>query len=105
MINKVRSKLNCIQFSPSPAEGDAHFRMKCDICRYLKQEGLDFYKEVYFVSPHKGRADIVVCSNPKVIIEIIDSEKELKEHKRENYPPLEIISVSANQKFSPSLLQ
>lgn len=105
MINKIRSKINCIQFSPNPAEGEAHFRMKCDICRYLKNNGIDFYTEVYFINPYKGRADIVACSKPMTIIEIIDSEKELKEHKKENYPPLEIITIKANQQFHEGLLQ
>lgn len=97
-------KSNCLRWLPG--ESYAHALKKFEIAYYLRRRGWDFYTECNFTSPFKGRADIVaVLGNRKVIIEVIESEKTLKETKIKNYPGWEIISVQAKEQFTEELLE
>ena len=103
---KIGTKKNSLKFSKEPAEKYPHAFMKFQICHWLLNNGCDYYTEAEFTSPYSGRADILAYNGrTATIIEVIDSEKKLKQSKVKNYPPYEIIVVDANQQFTPELLQ
>ncbi len=86
----------------SSKETDEHIDMKLAICKYLKENGLEYYCEAIF-EKSRLRADIVVADR-ELIIEVVDSEtEESKERKRTSYP-LPVIFVDANQEFSEKLI-
>lgn len=97
-------KLNCLRWRPN--ESYSHVKMKLEVAYYLRSQGLSFYSECTFTSPHSGRADLVaVTGNSFIIIEILETEEVLTPSKRKTYPDVEIICVRANQQFRPELIQ
>lgn len=97
-------KANCLRWLPNESYSHAH--KKFEIAYYLRKHGWSFYSECNFDAPFKGRADLVaVQGNRKVIIEVIESEKALKESKKENYPEWEIISIQAKEQFTEEMLE
>ena len=95
-------KLNCVRFYPS--ESYSHALKKFEICYYLRKRGIGFYTEVNFTPPYSGRADILVMSSPPFIVEVLESERELKQSKRKNYP-YEVVPVKAHIQFLPEVLE
>ena len=84
-------KMNTLK--PGANETVSHFLMKAYIGHSLVCRGLHFYAEAQFRN-NAGRADLF-CLEKRAAIEVLESEVELKAHKRENYP-CPIITVRAS---------
>jgi len=69
---------------PGANETVSHFLTKAYIGHALVAVGFHFYAEAVFKN-NAGRADIF-CLEKRAAIEVLDSEIELKAHKREVYP-------------------
>ena len=102
MINKIRSKVNCVQWMPN--ESYSHIRMKLDICVYLRKLGVPFYTECYF--DNGLRADVVFIPDgaEPTAVEVLETEQTLSPHKKESYP-CEIITVKASDFFDKGMLE
>ena len=99
LIRTMNRHKNCLKWSSN--ETDDHIKMKLEICKYLKQNNIEFYTEAIF---HSGlRADIVDADR-LYCIEIVNTESEESiMRKRKDYP-LPIIVVNANQEFNEKLV-
>lgn len=87
----------------SPNETEAHISMKFEICKYLKQQGEEFYTEAIFADG-SGRAD-VIAADRGLIIEVVDSEGAMSKLAKICKYPLPVIFVSAKQAFTEKLIQ
>jgi len=84
-------------------ETDRHIQMKLEICKFLKNQGEEFYTEAIF-EDGSGRADILAVDR-EVIIEVYDSEKEESLKNKINKYPLPVILVNAKEEFTEELIQ
>lgn len=78
-----------------------HVIMKLKICRWLKEQGKEFYTEAIFVSGL--RADIVNADDG-VVYEVVESESEESIEKKKRDYPLPVIVVKAGQMFHERLI-
>jgi len=78
-------------------ESKRHLTQKFNVCCMLKDLGYDFICEARFRN-HLGRSDIFI-PYLDICIEIIDSEKELKQSKKDNYPVKKIVSIQSNEEI------
>jgi len=93
-LNKIEfNKRNVINFST--AESIRHFNKKCEVCYLLRKSGLEFITEAR-LKTGLGRIDIYLPIYD-IAIEIIDSEKELKEYKTANYNVKKIVSIYSDE--------
>jgi len=90
LSNYTRKYRNCIPINNN--EGESHLRQKFNICRQLKKLGYEFFVEAKF--KNGGRADIYI-PYLDIVIEVLDSEKELSLSK--NYPVKKIVSIDASE--------
>jgi hypothetical protein len=98
-IRPMNRHKNCLKWNSN--ETDEHIQMKLEICKWLKQQGYEFYTEAIFMSG--DRADIVDADRG-YIIEVVCTENEESLLKKASKYPLPIITVRARQEFNEKLV-